>query len=378
MPQHDRLLKLYKELIAIPSVVGEEDEIATFLAEYLEGAGFTVQLHRYGEQKRPNIIARLGGHTPGPRVLYSGHLDTVPVHEGWETDPFTPVEEGDRVYGLGSCDMKGGLAAMVEGARSFAQAKPDFAGEVILAFSSDEEGGSEGTYAMLSEGLVEADMAVVGECRFNPMMLGFRGRYSLDITVKGEVAHASQYPELGENALINAARLAIGLEELPVGEHPQMGHGSGCLRYFAGGEPRVLKVPDSCRLMYERYVVPGETQEHLWNQVQGLVGELGLTGKVALAWTKRKGPFLEGFAIQESESIVRAASQAYAEVMGATPGYGYDPSVCDANYISQLLKIPVLTFGPSGANWHAPNEYGLKSQVMAAARIYQLILEKLQ
>ncbi|MBO8126365.1 MAG: M20 family metallopeptidase [Firmicutes bacterium] len=375
--QTERLLKLYKDLIRIPSVVGEEEEVAAFLADHLTAAGFEVQVHRYGEEARPNVVARLKGEEAGPKILLSGHLDTVPVHDGWETDPFQPVEEGDRVYGLGACDMKGGLAAMIEAARSLAESGEAFRGEIILGFTSDEEGRSEGTYSLIQDGLIEADMAVVGECRFNPMVLGFRGRYSLDIEVRGEVAHASEYPLKGENALINAARLAIGLEELPVGEHPAMGKGSACLRYFSGGEPRVLKVPDYCKLLYERYVVPGESQEQIWEQVQKLVSALGLAGKVSVSWSKRKGPFLEGFAVSEDEEIVRAAAAAFQEVTGEKPGYGYDPSVCDANYISQLMKIPVLTFGPSGANWHAPNEYGLKSQVIAAAQVYLGMLQRL-
>ncbi len=376
--QTERLLSLYRTLIQIPSVVGDEHEIAQFLAEELENIGLETRIHRYGAENRPNLIARLRGDEPGPRLLLSGHLDTVPVHNGWNTDPFQPVEKDDRVYGLAACDMKGGLAAMVEAVRIFSQPKRSLKGEVILAFSSDEEGSSEGTYAMLREGLVQADMAIVGECRFNPMMLGFRGRYSMDIAVEGQVAHASRYPQEGENALISAARLAVELERLPVGEHPEMGKGSPCLRRLSGGEPTVLKVPDHAEMMYERYVVPGETQESVWQQVEELVDRLGLTDKVSLAWSKRKGPFLEGFATDESELIVQLASQVFAEVTGQSPRYGYDPSVCDANYIAQMLKIPVLTFGPSGANWHAPNEYGLKSEVIAASRVYLGIMEELQ
>lgn len=377
MQSRDRLISLYKNLISTPSVIGSEGPIAEFLADHLESAGIRAEVHRWGDQGRPNLIARVRGSSPGPRLLFLGHLDTVPVQAGWKTDPFTPVEDGDRVYGLGACDMKGGLAAMVEAAVTAVEQGKPISGELILAFTSDEEGASLGTYQAIEAGLLAADMAVVGECRFDPIILGFRGRYTLDITVHGKTAHASRYPEKGENAIISAARLAEALEAIEPLEHPEMGRGSGCVRHIEGGTRLTLQVPDSCRIFYERYVVPGETNEMVLAQVRKAAERLGLSEKVEIKFTERKSPFLEGFATSRDSRVVTVLAEAFKEVCGRPPRFGYDPSVCDANYLANLLGIPVVTFGPSGGDFHAPNEFGLKSEVIKAADIYGLVIDRI-
>ena len=194
-------------------------------------------------------------------VLLIGHLDTVDVSDRWKTDPFTPTEIDGKVYGRGAMDMKGGLAAILETLTYYAAHLDEINGKILACFVADEEGLSRGTYQLVAEDVIHADYAIMGECRYDNVAVGFRGRYSFEVTVHGQTAHASHYPEVGENALISGGRLAAAIEALPTLQHPHLKHGTWCVRYMEGGNPGTLVVPEKCYLFVDRYVVPGETDE---------------------------------------------------------------------------------------------------------------------
>lgn len=134
------------------------------------------------------------------------------------------------------------------------------------------------------------------------------------MTVHGQTAHASRYPEVGENALISGGRLAAAIEALPTLRHPHLKHGTWCVRYMEGGNPSTLVVPEKCYLFVDRYVVPGETDEICIAQIMEAAGQLG---------------------------------------------------------------IPVVTFGPSGGNMHGDNEYGYAWQVKNCGEVYRRTVARL-
>ena len=158
-------------------------------------------------------------------------------------------------------DMKGGLAAILETLTYYAAHLDEINGKILACFVADEEGLSKGTYQLVAEDVIHADYAIMGECRYDNVAVGFRGRYSFEVTVHGQTAHASHYPEVGENALISGGRLAAAIEALPTLQHPHLKHGTWCVRYMEGGNPGTLVVPEKCYLFVDRYVVPGETDE---------------------------------------------------------------------------------------------------------------------
>lgn len=366
----ERLVETYLDLIKINSVTGSEKEIAEYIAGKLENMGLTVNWSYFSEDKQsPSIYAKLEGSKPGPTLLFVGHMDTVAVARGWNTDPFTPKVEGDRVWGLGANDMKGGIAAILETLQVLIEEEASFGGNIIAAFVSDEEALSRGTYQLLKEGL-KADMAVMAECRFNEIAISFRGRYSINVEVYGETAHASKYPYAGENAIINASRLAMGIEKLPTKTHPDLGEGTWCIRHISGGIKSTLSVPEKCELFVDRYVVPGETFETCREQIMGLAKELGLHDKITVELVPRLSPYMEAFAVDKGHPLVTTIQREYLKATGKELPLGYDKSVCDSNYLVAIGNIPTVTFGPSGENMHGANECGYISQVRAAAEIY--------
>ena len=210
----------------------------------------------------------------------------------------------------------------------------------------------------MAEDVIHADYAIMGECRYDNVAVGFRGRYSFEVTVHGQTAHASHYPEVGENALISGGRLAAAIEALPTLQHPHLKHGTWCVRYMEGGNPGTLVVPEKCCLFVDRYVVPGETDEICIAQIMEAAEQLGLAGKVDVRLKPRKSPYMQSFAVEEDHPLVKILQEEFHSVTGKDLPCAYDASVCDSNILAVSLGIPVVTFGPSGGNMHGDNEYG--------------------
>ena len=272
--------------------------------------------------------------------------------------------------------MKGGLAAILETLEYYTRHKDEITGRIEACFVSDEEGLSKGTYQLVEEG-IGADYAIMAECRYDNVAVGFRGRYSFEVTVHGVAAHASHYPAVGENALISGGRLAAAIEALPTLTHPDLKHGTWCVRYMEGGNAGTLVVPDSCYLFVDRYVVPGENDETCIAQILGTARELGLEGKVDVRLKPRSSPYMQSFALAEDDPLVVTLQEKFREVTGGDLPVAYDASVCDSNILAVSLGIPTVTFGPSGGNMHADNEYGYAWQVRNCAEIYKRTVAEL-
>lgn len=298
-----------------------------------------------------------------------GHMDTVDIMMGWETDPLTPVIDGDKVYGLGACDMKGGIAAILETLETIVENNIELKGNIAVAFVSDEEVLSRGTYNLLENGL-KADMAIMAECRFSEAAIGFRGRYSINVTVLGKTGHASKYPYVGESAIINASKLAVEIENLPTKVHPLMGEGTWCIRHIEGGIKDTLNVPDRCQLFVDRYTTPGETFDTCKYQILEAARKLEIEEKVSVDLVPRGTPYMEAFEISKDHSLVTTLQKKFEEITGEELLLAFDKSVCDSNFLVSIGNIPTITFGPSGKNMHQANEYGFISQVEKSADIY--------
>ncbi len=228
------------------------------LAATLDAWGFRVALVETAPN-RPNVVARIG--RPGRRTLmFNGHLDTVGV-EGMTHPPFDPVVVDGNLFGRGSCDMKGGIAAMCAAAVHAADAGLD--GEIIVAAVSDEEWQSAGTASLLAHG-VRADAAIVTEPTRLAIGPAHRGFIWAEVQVHGIAAHGSRY-DVGVDANTMAGLLLAELDvfqqaTLPRRTHPLLGRGSFHAARISGGLG-LSTYADLCRLEFERRSLPGDTGE---------------------------------------------------------------------------------------------------------------------
>lgn len=370
----ETVIRRWIELINTKSVNGREIDAANYVADVLRGFGLEPHYSWFEddvERVRPSVWTVFDTGRPGPTMLLIGHIDTVDVtEENWRTPPFTATEVDGRIYGRGAMDMKGGISCILSTLEHFTQNPDAICGKILACFVSDEEGLSKGTYQLAAENVVHADYAIMAECRYENVAVGFRGRYSFEVTVRGTSAHASHYPAVGENALISGGRLAAAIEALPTLTHPKLTAGTWCVRHMEGGNAGTLVVPDRCDIFVDRYVVPGETAESCIEQIRGAAAELGLADKVDVRLKPRSSPYMQSFAVPEDHVLVTTLRRHFREVEGRELPCAYDPSVCDSNIVAVTLGIPVVTFGPAGGNLHGDNEWGDPAQVRNTLEIY--------
>ncbi len=366
-------LRRLEEMISINSIVGREGELAEYLWGELEALGLKCEVEEV-EPGRPNVYARLEGEGPGRRLNFNGHTDTVPVVEGWDTDPFTPMVRDGRVYGLGACDMKGGIACTLDVIRAFVESGHPFDGELSFSGVIDEEAYGKGAKAMLKTDYGNVDAIVLAEPypgdETKPIPLGITGKILYDVHVKGKAAHGFR-PSLGINAIEDAGRILASLEGLVFREHPDFGTGNYCTLKIEGGyEIYSVVVPAGCRFEVNRLLVPGETVQTAIEDMERLIGSLGLESEVEVG---TKPPRYEAYVMGKDEEIIRVFDPVYKEVMGVEPVYEYAYGITDANIFSGEGGIPCLHLGPQRGGAHQSNEYVLLDWLLPVSKMYTLI-----
>lgn len=362
-----------EQMIRIGSVIGEESELAEYIQSQLTNLGLKTELHEV-EPHRPNVYGRIRGSQDGPRLMFNGHTDTVPVSEGWDTDPFTPVTRNGKIFGLGACDMKAGVACTLAAVKALVDSGTDLRGELFFTGVIDEEGYSKGAKALLTTEYAKCDSIILCEPypgdESKPIPLGITGKMLYDVTVKGHAAHGF-WPEEGINAIDQAAKILSSLNNLSMTQHPQFGKGNYCTLKIEGGYQRYsVVVPDRCRFEVNRLLVPGETIAGAIEDMRHLISSLGLKAEVDV---NAKPPQYEPFTLKGDEPILRIFNEVYKQIMGKEPMYEHARGITDANVFAGEAHIPCLHLGPKRGNTHQPNEYVPIDWLQPMSQMYLLI-----
>jgi acetylornithine deacetylase len=351
----DPCIALLRELVAIDSVnpslvpgAAGEAAIASAIADHMRAIGLDVTVQE-AAPSRPNVIGVLEGRQPGPSLMFCGHVDTVGV-EGMH-HPFEPVENDGRLFGRGSQDMKGGVAAMIDAARLAAQG--GFSrGKLIVACVVDEEYASIGADALVREW--RADMAVVTEPTDLQIGVGHKGFAWLEVETVGRAAHGSR-PAEGRDAIMRMGRVLHRLEQLDRDlqarpGHPLVGTASLHASIIEGGR-EWSSYPDRCRLQVERRTLPGESGDTAFAEVEAAFVELveadpEFEGEVRLVFSRPPYELPPGHPLPGA--LARGLRRAAGEV-GLS--FWTDAAILGA------AGIPAILFGPGGAGLHSIEEY---------------------
>ena len=347
----------------IPGAPGEA-EIAHYIAHWLEQNDLEVQLVE-SVSGRPNVVGVARGTGGGRTLLLNGHMDTVGV-EG-VPHPHEPYIKDGRLYGRGSYDMKGGLAACIVAVA--AAKKAHLRGDVIFTGVIDEEYASAGTMDLARR--FHADGAIVAEFTELQLILAHRGFVWLEVETIGRAAHGSR-PDLGVDAIAKMGRVLVDVEKLdrklrsnPT--HPLLGSGSLHASLIKGGQ-ELSSYPERCVLSVERRTLPSESAELAEAELSGIVQEIQRSDS-SFTTEVRRGIDRSPMETPEDADIVKAIQATASKVLNYAPQIAGVQFWTDAAVLSEA-GVPSVLFGPSGSGAHAVEEWVDLSSVKACADIY--------
>jgi len=374
LPEIDRnyLFATLADLVRINSVnptlastgAGER-EISKYVASKLAALGLDVQKFE-PEPGRITVAGTLGGSGGGRSVMFNAHYDTVGV-EGMD-QPFSAAVRDGKMFGRGSYDMKGSLAAQIAAVKALKDSGAKLRGDVVIAAVADEEYGSIGTADLITH--LKTDAAIVTEPTAAKICLAHKGYLWVEVETKGRAAHGSRFEE-GIDANLRMGRFLAHLDRLerelrartphalvgPPSLHAAMIHGGDGLSTYAA----------SCKLQIERRTIPGETEAQVLREFEEIAGRLGAEDPTFIA-SVRSFFVREPFEVAREAPIVRALDRSVRKTVAREPEYFGDTPWMDAALL-QAAGIETVVIGPAGGGAHAAIEWVEMESVAQIAAI---------
>lgn len=361
---------------------GEETSTAQILSDYLAAVGYQVELDHLAPG-RVNLVARRRFGDGGPTLMLNSHLDVVPAGPGWTSEPFSPAVRDGKLYGRGSADAKGSLAAMAVACARLtrtADAGPvEMAGEIVYTAVSDEEGGSTGARHLIDLLRRDDDLpdaVIVGEPTELRLLTAHKGSVRPVLEVTGVAAHAAT-PHQGVNAVTVAAallqRLDAYAEDLKRTVHPLLGSPTCTPVLIAGGEAPNA-VPERCRITLDRRLLPGEGADDVLAAINEILEEFNRAHTPARARIAECAPSTGGPSQTPDDHPFVRLCQTALESVGMDPALGGLTVNCDMTHF-RAAGVPALVLGPGRLEvMHAVDEHVELSQVTGAVEAYAAVL----
>ena len=327
---------------------------------------------------RPNVDVDLpvgGPVADGPGLLFLGHSDVVPAGPGWMRAPYDAVVDGDRLYGRGATDMKGGLAAVLCAMDALRRSGVCLSGPVRLSSTVDEEDLGLGIRQLTARGLGRAFLGcVVAEPTDLQTVIACRGDAYLEVEITGVPAHSGR-PADGRNA-IDAAAALLRLIRRDHEEHarrsdPLLGSPTWNVGKIEGGRATSMVAP-SCHVWLDRRLMPGEDPERIVAELRAAVDRAGITGD-GISLDVEITMSMPGFRTDREHELVTTVHDAVADAGGATSIGGWT-AACDGGFIARDHGVPTVVMGPGGLNdqAHQVDESVSVEELSQAARAYTL------
>jgi len=404
--REEEITALAQALIRIPSVnppgefyrdcaelIGARLAPRGFTVEYLRAEGVPGDSERY---PRWNVVARREGAGAGPCVHFNGHIDVVAPGEGWTRPPFEARIEDGRVYGRGSCDMKGGLAAAIVAAEALIDSGAPLPGAIEVSGTGDEESGGLGGVAWLAErgwfSKPRVDHVIIPEpLNVDRVCIGHRGVWWGEIETKGRIAHGSM-PFLGDSAIRHMAAVLDAFEtqlypaldgrptampvEPPGARTPTLNinsvHGGQPDVELGGGLPAPL-VADACRLVFDRRLLIEEDLGEVKANLRALLDGLAQR-RPGFRYSLRDLLEVRPSMTEPNRPVVRAAQAAVRKVLGREPAIICSPGTYDQKHIDRIGHLrDCIAYGPGILDLaHQPDEYVEIAAMTASAKVMAL------
>ena len=372
-------VQLTKEMVEIKSysfMENHEEEISKYILDFFTENGIT----SYRTEIVPgryNTFAILKGEDSenNPSLLLTGHMDTVPAYDFKEA--FTAREDADYLYGRGSCDMKGALAAMMCAMVNIKESGTKLKGDLIFCGVADEEEAGIGTESLIKTG-PEATYAVIGEPTKLEIALGHKGLEWIEISFKGKKVHGGAQKD-GVNAIMMAGRFLHKLEteylpKLEKRTHPVLGTATLNIGTITGGD-QPSTVADKCSIRLDRRCLTDETIAQVYEELQAICDELHeedpkFEAEIRDVFNGETMPHIP-FCTDENSPLVKAAENALGRE-GMTPVLTCFPAWSDAGFMNALTKSECIVLGPGDLSIaHSIHEKISKRQLLSAVSVYE-------
>ena len=370
------VLDLTKQLVALPSLTPDDAGCQPLLAARLKPLGFKTESMRFGPVD--NLWARMGDS--GPLLVFAGHTDVVPTGplDQWKSDPFQPVVRDGLLYGRGSADMKGGLAAMTVAVERYLAGKPGMNGSIGFLITSDEEGPSvDGTVKVMEKLTARGekiDWCVLGEPSClesfgDTLRNGRRGSLTGILKVEGIQGHVA-YPERADNPI---HRIAPALAEL-IATRWDSGNAffpptSFQISNFNSGTGVGNVIPGDATVRFNFRYSSAVSKDEIKRRVHGVLDKLKL--KYSIDWRPMGDPFLT-----EPGKLSAAMQEAVEKVTGLKPKLDTGGGTSDGRFIAPA-GVQVVEFGPRNASIHKIDECVSVSELEQLVDVYVDVLKRL-
>jgi len=380
--QLDEIIHFTQELVRCPGFSGDEAQTAAAVARQMRKLGYDlVEVDRWG-----NVIGTIHGAKPGPTIVFDGHMDVVPVHmpELWVHDPFGGEIFDGKIWGRGTVDMKGGLAASLCAAAFVNRA--NIAGTILVTGTVAEELVIGRGLGKILEGRKVYAVITCEPTDGTKLAVAGVGRTTVEMTVRGLVAHSSQ-PHLGDNAIYRAMDASELIRKMPRRKDPLFDKDViELVEIKSMPSPGNGSVPDYCWVLWECRLLPGETQESFLNRFRTALKDFDgaekvtwKIGRIAVdCYTGERldyEDFLNAWTTPPEEPFRKLVEQALIQT-----GIKIDPitfrGCTNVNISAGAMGIPSLIYGPGSLGLaHKPNEHVDIEELLLCARAYGKMIE---
>lgn len=338
---------------------------------------------------RPNVVGvhHPKGVTRGQSLILNGHIDVVPVGADvlWTHPPFTPFQDGDKLYGRGSADMKAGLVACVTAMNALKDLGYEPAAEVILQSVVEEECTGNGALACLVEGYT-ADAALIPE-PLNGILNAQMGVMWLSLEVLGIPVHAA-YAHEGTDAIRYTHYLIDALRELetkwnePSNRHPAFAEFDHPVNFNLGkieGGEWASSVATQCSADLRLGFYPGVTPAEVRTEIEQILATAHAKHPAheSVQYKIRYEGFqAEGLEIDTEQPIIRALANSHRDIIGTDPTFAPFTGTTDVKFFHLYGDIPSTCYGPIGANIHGIDEWVSIASMQQVAAVYALVIAR--
>lgn len=367
---------ILRRLIQIPSVNPPGDELpaAQYLHDLFVGAALPATVLPFGDN-RANVVARLPGRQSDRCLVFSGHLDVVPLGTAhWEYDPFAAEEIDGRLYGRGAADMKAGTAAMVVAMIELHQEGVVPAHDVLFLGSAGEEAGCVGARHLAHDGyLRDSGGIVISEPTSNNIDYAHKGALWVSIETRGRTAHGST-PHLGINAVEGMLVVLDAVCDTLSGafgslENSELGRPTFAITRIAGGV-KTNVIPDECRAEIDMRTIPEQDHGEIARRIEEAVKRSA--DEAGMGWQVDRINDLLGFHTSADNPFLQWVRKVATGVRGEEVGLNTSPGYTDASIYASASDAPVVVLGPGDPDQaHQPNEFVDLAEYWQAVEIYK-------